>query len=176
MAKKVRQSMAREVEANRLYQRADDLWSQGKLRIAFRLFLAAAKADVVPAFNIVASFYDKGSGVRANERAALHWYRRAYEAEKNPVAANNIGCIWRDRNQLTKARLWLRRAVKLGDDDANLNIAKIYLRTKDQEKAIHYLNKTRKSRRVTEGSKEEARLLLKQLKSGEAKRRVAGPF
>jgi hypothetical protein len=54
--------------------------------------------------------------------------------------------------------------VKLGDDDANLNIAKVYLRRRrNLAKAVEYLNKVRKSKRVTTGSKEEARQLLKKL-------------
>ncbi len=107
--------MALRVEAKHLYQQADELWSQGKLRTAFRLFLAAAKAGMVAAFNIVASFYDQGNGVRANEKAALYWYRRAYQGERNQVAANNIGCIWRDEGKLDRAVWWLKRAVELGD-------------------------------------------------------------
>jgi TPR repeat protein len=170
MATKLGQSRAREVEANRLYQRADKLWSRGRMRSAFRLFLAAAKAGVVPAFRTVGQFYDRGDGVKANQEAALYWYRRAYR-HGSDSAANNIGCIWRDRGKLSRAIWWLKRAVKLGDDDANLNIAKIYLRgERNSKKAIQYLNKSCKSGRATEGSKEEARLLLRQLKSGEAKR------
>ena len=55
--------------------------------------------------------------------------------------------------------------------DANLNIAKIYLHSKrDLRKATDYLIKTCRSRRATEGSKEEARQLLWELKSKKAKR------
>ncbi len=140
------------------------------MRSAFRLFLAAAKAGMVPAFRTVGQFYDRGDGVKANQEAALYWYRRAYR-HGSDSAANNIGCIWRDRGNLGRAILWLKRAAKLGDGDANLNIAKIYLhRKRDLRKATDYLNRTRKSRHATEGSKEEARLLLGELKSKKAKR------
>jgi len=157
------QSRAREVEANRLYQRADKLWSRGRMRPAFRLFLAAAKAGIVPAFRTVGQFYDRGDGVKANQEAALYWYRRAYR-HGSESAANNIGCIWLDRGKLSRAIWWLKRAVKLGDEDANLNIAKVYLRRRNNlAKAEEHLNKVRKSKRVTTGSKEEARQLLKEL-------------
>jgi len=146
------------------------------MRSAFRLFLAAAKYGMVQAFGTVAQFYDRGEGVRANQKAALYWYRRAYR-HGSDTAANNIGCIWRDRGNLSRGICWLKRAVELGDDDANLNIAKIYLRTgRNLEKAIHHLNKTRESGRATVGSKKEASLLLKRLKNHKAKhnsRRVA---
>ncbi len=156
--------------ANRLYQRADEEWQRGRLRSAFRLMLAAAQAGMAPAFAPVAYFYDYGEGTRVNRDAALYWYRRAYR-NGDYSAANNIGCIWRDRNKVARALLWLHRAVELGDADANLNIAKIYLYNKrDLGRAIQYLNKTCKSGHATEGSKEEARALLRQAKKGKAKR------
>ena len=156
-------SMAQAIKANDLYRRAEEEWRRGRLRPAFRLFLAAAKAGMAPAFSTVGQFYDRGDGIKANENAALYWYRRAYR-NGDYSAANNIGCIWRDRNKLGRALLWFHRAVRLGDADANLNIAKVYLRNKrDLGKATHYLNKTSKSRLATEGSREEARHLLRGL-------------
>lgn len=153
-----------EIDANRLYQRAGEEWTRGRLRRAFPLFLAAAKAGITPAFGIVAQFYDFGDGVRANEKEALLWYRRAYRNGDCSVA-NNIGCILRDRKRLNEAHLWFRRAVKRGDGDANLNIAKLYLQHKGKQAlAVRFLRETCRSRSVTEGSKEEARHLLKQLK------------
>jgi TPR repeat protein len=45
------------------------------MRSAFRLFLAAAKAEIVPAFRTVGQFYDRGDGVKANQETALYRYR-----------------------------------------------------------------------------------------------------
>jgi thioredoxin-like negative regulator of GroEL len=53
--------------------------------------------------------------------------------------------------------------VEIKDANANLNIAKIYLKhKKDNDKAIYYLNELLKadSEDCTESAKEEARLLL----------------
>lgn len=159
-------ALSKEIKANRLYQRAEEQWARGRLQRAFRLFLAAAKAGVTPAFGVVAQFYDFGDGVRANKNEALLWYRRAYRNGDCSVA-NNIGCILRDRRRLNEALLWFRRAVKLGDGDANLNIAKLYLqRNGNPALAVRFLKETCSSRNVTEGSKEEARDLLKQLEKG----------
>lgn len=164
------ESLAQANKANRLYQSGEEEWRRGRLRPAFRFFLASAKAGMVTAYCTVAQFYDQGEGVKANEIAALRWYQRAYRAG-NYSAANNIGCIWRDRNELKRALLWFHRAVSLGDADANLNIAKIYLHHKGQlAKATRYLNATCKSAYATEGSKKEARLLLRGMKSKETKR------
>ena len=153
-----------------LYQRADSEWTADKLESAFRLFLAAAKAGYVPAYSMVAQFYDNAWGVKRNEESALFWYRRAYRDHDSwyrrglSTPANNIGCILRDRGQHRRAISWFLRAVKLGDGDANLCIAEIYLRNEsDRSKAIQYLKKTCSAPYVTDGSIEEARRLLKEL-------------
>lgn len=155
-------SLSQEIKANRLYQDAEKYWRKGHLRAAFRLFLAAAKAGQGPAFETVANFYDLGVGVTADQDAALYWYQRAYR-NGSGIAANNIGVIWRDKKKLGRALSWLRRAVALGDGDANLQIAKIYLGSKrHQAKAIHYLKRTCQAANATQGSREEARRLLRQ--------------
>jgi TPR repeat protein len=78
-------------------------------------------------------------------------------------APNNIGVIYRDRKDFNRALAWFRRAVKNKDANANLNIAKIYLKhKKDNDNAIYYLNELlmADSEDCTESAKEEARLLL----------------
>jgi uncharacterized protein len=152
------------VQASVLYQRAEELWTEGRLPYAFNLFLAAAKTGFVPAYRILASFYDQGTGVKANRRAALYWYMRAYRQHDtwyrrgDSTSANNIGCIWRDRRKSQTAIMWFKRAVRLGDGDANLNIAKIYLHSnRDRQKAVRYLQRTINAKYATDGSIDEAR-------------------
>jgi len=149
--------------ANSLYQRGEEEWRRGRMWHAFRLLLAAAKLGMAPAFGTVAQFYDRGEGVKADEAAALYWYRKAYR-NGEASAANNIGCIWRDRRQLKRAAQWFERAVKLGDADANLNIAKLYLAEKGAvTRAVRFLRKLQDSRTATEGGRQEARRLLRSL-------------
>lgn len=165
--KKMFRSLAEAKAANALYQRAEEEWRQGRMRPAFRCMLDAAKAGMVPAFGAVAQFYDRGDGVKASVGSALYWYRRAYQSGDQSVA-NNIGCSLRDRKKTDQALRWFRRAVDSGDGDANLNIAKIYLHNKcDIGKAVRYLRKTIRSKWATEGSKEEAMILLTQLKGSQ---------
>ena len=169
-----------------LYQRAEECWTKGKLSAAFGLFRAAAKTGFVPAYGILASFYDQGTGVKTNQRAALYWYMRAYRQHDSwyrrgdSTAANNIGCIWCDQQKPQTAIMWYKRAVRLGDGDANLNIARIYLRnSRDRQKAIHYLKKTINAAYVTDGSIEEARKLLKEtrkIKRASARTPLARPL
>jgi TPR repeat protein len=159
-----------------LYQRADECWTEGKLSDAFKLFLAATKAGYVPAYVILASFYDHGTGVKANRRTALYWYMRAFREHDSwyrggdSTSANNIGCIWRDKGRPKTAIMWFKRAVRLGDGDANLNIALIYLRNKrDRQRAVLYLQRTIHAKYVTDGSIEEARKLLSELRETKRK-------
>ena len=157
--------------ANILYQQGDEAWQKGRLRPAFRFFLAAARAGMVAAFSTVGNFYHHGTGVKTNQDAALYWYRRAYRNGSRSVA-NNIGCILRDRKELGQALKWCERAVRQNDGNANLNIARIWLRKGDLTKAARYLRKTSRSAWATEGAKEEARLLQVEMKTGKAKRLI----
>lgn len=160
------------------YQRAEQLWSDEDLVSAFRLFLMAARAGYVPAYDIVAHFYATGKGTKIDQDASLQWYMRSFREHDawyrrgKAVPANNIGCIWRDRNQPRRALAWFKRAAMLGDGDAYLNIALIYLQSLSNPKlAIRYLRKTIAAPNVTDASIEEAKALLKRI--GGNKRPVA---
>jgi TPR repeat protein len=158
-------NLAQANRANLIYERAEKDWSRGRVRSAFRLFLAAAKSGSIPALERVGQFYDCGTGVKIDRQKALYWYSRAYR-HGSSLSASNIGCIWRDKNSFSRARQWFQRAIRLGDADANLNIAKIYLRKRgDLKKAIYHLEKVRRSNQVFDNSKEEAIALLKELKT-----------
>jgi TPR repeat protein len=147
-----------------LFERASRKWDEGEVIAAFRLFLAAAKLGDTSSQINLGYFYAHGIGVKANRELALYWYRRAYRRGER-CAANNIGVVFRDEQKLKQALKWFERAVSLGDGDANLEIAKIYLCAKERDKATHFLKETLKADPddVTEGSLEEAERLLKEL-------------
>src|SRR5438128_11086961 len=165
----------RKSAASELALHAGEQWEKGKLRSAFRLFLAAAKAGDSGAQTNIGYFYNVGVGVQPNRAAALYWYKRAWRHKNKyaaKYAASNIGTIWRDEQKLKRAVSWFQRAVKLGCGDANLEIAKIYFRNeRDKEKAIRYLREAIRAAHITDGSKEQARRLLRQaLRKGSAVR------
>lgn len=161
---RVRQSLRS--KADFMFRQANDAWDKGKLRSAFCLFHSSAKAGDPGAQANLGYFYDVGIGLKPNRRLALYWYRRAYQ-RGNSAGATNIGTIYRDEGKADKALMWFKRAVKLGDGDANLEIAKLYLREKRYyQKAIPYLVRTIKAAsgtEVTENSRREARRILKKL-------------
>jgi TPR repeat protein len=144
--------------------RADEKWNAGELRSAFRLFLAAAKlGDMIGQLNL-GYFYDVGIGVKRNRNAARRWYLRSYR-KGHASGASNIGTIYRDEEDTKRALIWFERAVERGDIDANLEIAKIYLRDKEQaDKALPHLRCVVKAKAGTEvcvAFFEEAQRLLK---------------
>ena len=152
-------------KADALFTKASEQWDRGKHRSAFRLFLAAAKHGDVGAFHNLGYFYDVGIGVKPNRAAALQWYKRAFR-RGTAKAASNIGTMYRDERNTKEALSWFKRATQLGNADANLEIAKIYLRGNgDSSKAKDYLRRTvnAKATDVTNGSRDEARRLLKRL-------------
>ncbi len=157
--------MQRGSPVNELYSRANEEWSRGRLRSAFRLFLAAAENGNSLAYDRLGHFYDRGVGTRRDKDAALYWYKRAYR-RGSFIAPNNIGVIYRDRKDLKRALAWFRRAVGHDDANANLNIAKIYLRDRRNAwRAIRHLEAVCKARAddATESAKEEAKLLLERI-------------
>jgi TPR repeat protein len=123
-----------------LLKRAHQQWESNHLLSAFRLFLAAAKLGEVTAQLNLGYFYDIGLGIAKNRNKALEWYERAYH-QGHGSAASNIGTIFRDEGDDGEALKWFRRAVKRHDAEANLEIAKLYLRRENQDaKALPYLN------------------------------------
>jgi hypothetical protein len=156
----------RQAKAGALFVRADEQWVRGKLRSAFRLFLAAAKLGDAGARVNIGYFYDVGLGVQRNRQTALNWYRKAYRAGMS-VAATNIGIVYRDEGKPERAVDWFRRAIALGDPEPNLELAKIYLDKEDgKRKAIACLKSVirAKASAVTEAGREEAEELLKRIK------------
>jgi TPR repeat protein len=161
---------SRKPNVEALFIQAAKQEENGKLRSAFRLYLAAAKAGDTGCQLNVANFYDAGTGVRRNRVAALYWYKRAYRRGYS-CAASNIGIMWRNENQPRRALKWFEKAVRLGDDEANLEIAKYYLQSEQNPlKAIGHLEKVCQSKCVTEAGAVEAARLLKQARKQSARK------
>ena len=145
-----------------LFTRADKQADKGNLRSAFRLYLAAAKEGDSSCQVNLGNCYDDGTGVLRNRSAALYWYKRAYRRGESS-AAHNLGVMWRNEQKFKRARNWFEKAVLLGDDEANLEIAKHYLQVEpDPVRAIACLEKVCKSNCVSQAGLEEASKLLKQ--------------
>ncbi|MET3493082.1 tetratricopeptide repeat protein [Variovorax boronicumulans] len=103
---------------------ANDAWDAGALRKALSLFLKAAAAGDIHAFNSIGYFLDHGIGVKKNPDAARDWYRKA--AKRGDIAGcSNLAVCYRDEGDLRWARYWLERAHALGDEDAAGELKKL---------------------------------------------------
>jgi len=151
----------RKAKAEELFAQAEKREESGDLRSAFRLLLAGAKAGHTGCQLNIGNYYDAGTGVRRSRSAALYWYKRAYRRGVSS-AASNIGVLWRNKDKPKLALEWFQKAVRLGDDEAHLEIAKYYLLIEGKPaKAIHHLEKVRPPKWVSEAGVEEAVKLLK---------------
>jgi len=170
--KSTRLETARGSTLDALYTKAYAQYESGNYRSALRLFVSGAKRGDASAQNMAGYFYDTGVGTRPNRSAALYWYRRAYKHGLS-AAASNIGTIFRDEKKFQRALFWFGRAVRLGDADSNLEIAKLLLSDtqSDVNRAITYLVRTIKAKPndVTEDSREQARQLLKHVQQRAAR-------
>jgi len=91
----------------------------------------------------------------------MYWYKRAYRRGQ-ACAAHNIGVMWRNEGKYGRALYWFKKAVRLGDDEDNLDIAKHYLEVEHNVlRAVLHLEKVCVSKRVSEAGLEEARKLLR---------------
>jgi TPR repeat protein len=161
----MRPKVSPKAQTDTLFANASKYEDEGNLRMAFRLYLAGAKAGDGGCQINVGNFFDDGKGVRRNRSKALYWYLRAYRRGVSS-AAHNIGIVWRKEGKQRRALSWFQKAVRLGDAESNLEIAKHYLISGvNPEKAIPFLRKVCKSKWVSEAGIEEATDLLKQAKA-----------
>ena len=158
----------RQMIGQEIYLRAKRQQDKGDLKSGFRLLLTAAKLGDPGAQLSLGYTYDVGRGVRRNRAAAMHWYEKAYRSQRGwGIAASNIATIFRDEHKYPEAIRWFRRGVRYGDVDANLDLAKIYLKNpRQQDKAVACLKDILKATPpigVGEDTQREARKLLKQI-------------
>jgi TPR repeat protein len=165
MAKSMRYSKRfKKTKRGDLFFRAAKQEDKGKLRSAFHLYLATARAGDSSCQVNLGNRCDGGTGVQRNRLAARYWYKRAYRRGESS-AAHNLGVMWRNERKFKRARNWFEKAVLLGDDEANLEIAKHYLQVEpDPVRAIACLEKVCKSPCVSQAALEEASKLLEQTK------------
>jgi tetratricopeptide (TPR) repeat protein len=130
--------------------------------------LSAAKQGHPSALLNLGYFYDCGIGITANRNSAILWYKRALR-KGYASAASNIGTIYRDEKKTQLALRWFEKAVALGEIEANLEIAKIYMSVLDDSRmAIRHLKLVALAKariEVTKHSQEQAVRFLKKLRS-----------
>ena len=153
----------RHMDLEKKFNEADALLDAGHHREAFRLFHEAARAGHRASWLNVGYCFDVGRGVRRSRERALFWYRKAAK-KGNGAAATGIGTVYRDEGRPRLAARWFLKAVSLGDTDALLDLAKLYLGPlNDRTKARSALARVARARNVTEDTREQAKALLSRM-------------
>lgn len=127
----------------------------------------AAQGDTV-CLTRLANMYDLGLGVRSDKTHAMRLYLRAWRLEPGQVAANNIAILHRKAGNHRQMFHWFRRAVKLGDHDCYLDLARCYRDglgvPKSLPLAVRCLVKVLRADFVFDHTTEEARAMLRRLR------------
>jgi TPR repeat protein len=151
------------VDAAAVSELADAAWKKGRNKEALALFLKAAQLGEPSAQHNVGYFYDIGIGTKKDFQKARLWYLKAWRTHGQTDTCINIAQLYSARGKTRSAMRWWKEAVRRGDGDAALDLARIYLaRTSRRERQRGYslLRKVLKSRRVTEDAVKAATKLL----------------
>jgi TPR repeat protein len=162
----VKKSSAQINEAARLRRLGQSQSIGGANYEAFLSFLSAAKLGDEEAQVAVGYGYAYGISRKANVDEALRWWKRAYR-QGSWAAAFNLGMFFRDAKQWAKALKWFERAIRAGDDDGLIEIAKVHLRYGgDRAAGLRYLKVAVDSKdKLTEPARLETVRLLKEQKA-----------
>ncbi len=103
--------------------------------LALKYYLQAAEGGLSPAMVAVGNIYLEGEAVAKDDAEALDWFKKA-AALGNPVAMNNIGYIYEQRDDNELAVKWYTKAAKNGDTVALRNLAFTYAKIGELDKAV----------------------------------------
>jgi len=151
-----------------IFDIANEEWDRGNAKIAFKLFVKAAKMGDKNAFNTLGFFYDKGIAVEKDNKKAYYWYIRG-AAKGNSASCLNLGICFRDNGNIRRAKFWFQKAHALGEGSAAYELGRIYAQQrrtrKSRKNALHYLTQAMQSNCIFYDEKKEAEKILKQLQS-----------
>jgi TPR repeat protein len=151
-----------------LFEQASLAWDQGDDKKAFELFHQAAEQGDENSLLNLGYCYDEGVGTTKDKMKAMYWYKKA--AQNGDLSAyTNIAIYYASIGDFTQAKRWYFDALKKGDKDVALGLAKLGLDGNinlSHAEIFEYLQIIIDAKRmveVSEASQEEARLLLEQL-------------
>lgn len=145
------------------FARASELYDQGSFEEAFREFLSLARLGDISAMTRVAEMYGSGKGAKYDFDESVGWDMRAAELG-SPTALINLGVSYRSKGDARSARTWFEKAMKIGDGEAALELARMYsVSDLETERVKMYLALAVQSESISETSREEAKRLLGEL-------------
>lgn len=146
--------------------RAHAAWEDGDLECAFDLFSECAAHGADGCLLNLGYFYDEGVGTSVDKQKAMYWYKKAYRLGSS-AAASNVAILYREQGKLQLSAQWFQRSAQLNDGDAEVELAKIYLKgsgvRKSASTAKTYLLNAIASTNITPSGREEAEMLMNEV-------------
>jgi TPR repeat protein len=153
-----------------LYMEADLLDARRRYTEALPLLLKGAKAGDTSCQILLGNYLSDGrKGIPVDQKRAIYWYKRAY-GQGSSTGASNLAMHYRKRGDVDEACRWYELAVKSGDNEAHLALAKIWLRDRQNKaKAIKHLEAIFQGNPhdVSELGRDEARVMLRHLRTSD---------
>ena len=148
-----------------LFNKADEAYRNGDVKLAFRLFSLASEGGDSSAMSRLAMMYGDGEGIPYDFDKSVYWDLQAIDAGCTS-SMSNLAITYRNYGDTREARKWFEKAYKAGDVDAALELAKMLLVSdKEQEQVKVLLNQVIASKEACSSSVEEAQEILKSLGS-----------
>ncbi len=115
------------IDTDALFRIGDSAEEAGNYDVARASFEQGASLGDVICLTRLANLFDLGLGCETDKAAAMQLYRRAWR-RGSEIAANNIAILYREAGNSKAMFRWFKRAADRGDESANLELAKCYLR------------------------------------------------
>lgn len=123
-----------------LFNEANEKYENGEFVEAFHLFMEAANKGDESAMGRLACMYADGEGVERSYQKSIEWDTKAIKCGAK-LSILNLGITYRMMGDILKAKECFRESAHLGDADAALNLAKLYMVSEKETEAIKkYLN------------------------------------
>jgi TPR repeat protein len=149
-----------------LYMKADLLDARERYTEALPLLLKGAKARDTSCQILLGNYLSDGrKGIPIDRKRAVYWYMQAYKQGRS-TGASNLAMTYRKQGDVDEAYRWYELAVKSGDNEAHLPLAKIWLHDRgNKAKAIKHLKAvfSGNPQDVSELGRDEARTMLRRL-------------
>jgi tetratricopeptide (TPR) repeat protein len=130
------------------FQRATDLYNQGRYAEALPLYQGLAEQGDAQAQNNLGAMYNNGKGVAENHKQAVYWYNKAAEQGEG-IAQNNLGVMYDKGKGVAqndnKAVYWYNKAAEQGLASAQFNLGAMYNNGKgvaqNHKQAVYWVRK-----------------------------------
>lgn len=145
------------------FSEASALYDEGDYPEAFELFLRLAERGDSGAMLRVATMISSGEGVKYDLDAAIAWEEKAVQ-HGSKTALLNLGISYRCKGDITRARDCFLAALKHGDGEAALELARLFrISSREVETVRLYASAALESENITDESREAAEVLLREL-------------